>query len=811
MNKLNLIGENKKSVIFHGSEQIMGSLILSFNVDLIFYEQVLVRRLMKSGSFNNLLLADQYQVSLAENGQGSYLQPDKYDYLIKKISVGNLFHSKAIWINKKNEVQLFIGSGNLGYGGMSNNLEIFASFSSQNTEDLDILKQFTNYVNNLINQSDPDQHLLNRINDLFNSEWLNDKQIQVNEQKLLLHNLENTIFEQIQIIIDKPKKIHVISPFYDKKLLFLNELASFYQLPINVYFQESFTTFPKEYNSDIITPYSYEHPLLKNGNLHAKILIFERDSNFDMFVGSPNATESAMLKLAGSSNSELGILFLNLPKEILENYLPKNKKLAKIDKIQFNSFKNQERFDISLISAHLDRNNYLKIKTSKKLDKSSIISINSAEKIFKIDDKRVAFDEENTISIGWPHQTKEPNLVFLTFNQGISNKILVFNQNKGKSTEDKQMTKDINSLKDVLPTEAFSNLIDILSVSPAYEIIKQKHIKYQQLSKSISNELEETEALIEKEEENFYFKIEEINLPSGKSAFFKAKDNNFKDILNFFKINNKNIKKVDYYQPSLTKNSNEIENEPINKKNNEKTAYEEDKKANKDFIENIKLIVSLCAKNFLDQKDEATYLEYASGMVLNVAFFIYKIQAFKLKLKNGKEQVVQLYKEDFEELSLPIINLIFIWWKAAFKRKEIFKTKKLQIFISYMWTLSLYVTCLIHSAYHKENKHKKDINYQKYGSVLLKTIFLLLNATKQLDLDPDLLLQQIDDLKSRRFIIFSWEKYGNTESVENIMLEFFNYAKEVGLTTDDLKKLLKNTDDLIKLDWKELMQKVLLK
>ena len=736
MNKLNLIGADKKSALFN--QPVTGTLILSYTVDLIFLEQILIRRFMKLGSSNNLLLADQKQVNQSEEDQLPHLQPDRYDYLIQKLSFTNLFHSKAIWLNKKNETQLLIGSGNIGYGGMSSNSELFAVFSSKNKQDRKVMHQFAGYTEELLYKSGAEPYIFGKRNRLFDKKWLKEP-VDISGKSTLLHNLTDPIFYQMAEIIDQPEKIHVIAPFYDKDLTFIKNLAEYYQLPVNTYFQEDYTTFPRKHDFDFIKSFSFHNESLGSGNLHAKMIIFERSDSFDILFGSPNATKPAMLKDAQTGNGELAVVISDVSKDRLGDYLPVEKKPAKIAENSF-SFSKSSYASLFLInSAHFNFNNFLVIDTSKNLDIDSVKAIITQTEEFNLPHDRVKF-KEKSIEIHWPYQTKIPNWVYLKLNEGISNKILVFNYQKAESSIDSRTSKTLNSLNDSLLEEPMLNLEYVFSVLPSFKISSQTRTIETQLSERPEKKLkeeEEVEATIEKEVKDYYVKISEINLSDDTRVKIHHENWTLNSLLKIFKKFAESKQSVSFFKNDNLDKKSSSEGDKATAVHGRHEVGTGDKVIDhtsffqdyyQKFLKDVDYLSAIGSRIDLDEKSDAEFFKFAEIAFYKLSLFLYLTPGFQISQKSGKKRSIKLESKQISKLSLPVIKLIRVWWALAKNHKHLFTKKDEHLFICRMWVFSVFAVNLLHSAYRKYRTKQDSINYHIYGHELLNAIRLLLSA-----------------------------------------------------------------------------------
>lgn len=769
MNKINIIGSDKESVIFN--EPVTASLILSFTVDIIFYEQILIRRFMKCGSSNNILLADEGQILQSEDSQVYYLQPDRYDYLIQPVSIGNIFHPKAFWINKESESLLLIGSGNVGFGGLSDNLEIFSIYSSSHQEDRSVMASFSQYVKDLISITGIEDFTSDKVTGLFDQDWI-ETSSKSSSNTFLFHNLTTAIFDQLLERIATPEIIHIIAPFYDSDLRFIHTISDHFQLPARVYFQEAYTTFPKNRPTDSIQPYSYVHPQLRHGNLHAKIMIFEHKDTFDILFGSPNATSAAMIHTAGEGNSELAVLQTGLSNKLLSNYLPTKPKSANIEAIHFETKDEKTTQQAVLKTSFLSRTNTLVIHTSNDLDLDTIQSIMTDTEKFKLPSKRISF-EAGIINIQWPYQKIAPNWVFVTFKDNISNKILVFNHQKTVSSIDKDVSKKINSLQSFLSDKSLSELAYITSVLPIYSLTTQNYSRQVESSNTTKNEMEEIESTEEKEVVDYYVRVHDINLPNGKSISIQSKDTTLDSLLKVLKKVDKYSSAIIYTEPNKTLTLDMGEDNEANNLTSRQT--QDYKQFLIKFTKEVKVMSRVNVDTLIQSDTNYSYIEYVINATQKMLLFLYLTSGISVQLGTGGSETVQLMDYQFYQLINPVLEIIHKWWKASQNHADLFENKRMHLFLVQNWVTSAFILGLIHSSYQQKYKDTPDVNYHMYSYEIVNSIKLLTSSISSLNIDTPTLEDEIADA-NQPFMTKSWQRFGYATSYREILNTFYKIS-----------------------------------
>jgi hypothetical protein len=100
------------------------ALVLTYNVDLAWFERLHLRRLKMRGLRHMLVFADHNRLSECLNAQLPLLRSAGKSYVVQGIDAGRSFHPKALLLAGPNAARLYVGSGNLTRSGYGRNLEI---------------------------------------------------------------------------------------------------------------------------------------------------------------------------------------------------------------------------------------------------------------------------------------------------------------------------------------------------------------------------------------------------------------------------------------------------------------------------------------------------------------------------------------------------------------------------------------------------------------------------------------------------------------------------------------------------------------
>ena len=93
------------------------SVVVTFNADLAFYEQVLLATLRSRGCYNNLVLMDLRQYEAALNWASGLLRGLGRLYGVWPVAAPSAFHPKIVLLCGERRGRLILGSGNLTVPG----------------------------------------------------------------------------------------------------------------------------------------------------------------------------------------------------------------------------------------------------------------------------------------------------------------------------------------------------------------------------------------------------------------------------------------------------------------------------------------------------------------------------------------------------------------------------------------------------------------------------------------------------------------------------------------------------------------------
>ncbi len=115
-----------------GRKNLTHIFIATFNIDFIFIENVLLRELRKCGHPSLTVFADAEEVATTFAAQGRWVSRigRRYRVVPVRMEPGFRFHPKMVMLAGPEHADLFVGSGNLTFGGMRQNDELWVRFQS---------------------------------------------------------------------------------------------------------------------------------------------------------------------------------------------------------------------------------------------------------------------------------------------------------------------------------------------------------------------------------------------------------------------------------------------------------------------------------------------------------------------------------------------------------------------------------------------------------------------------------------------------------------------------------------------------------
>jgi hypothetical protein len=217
---LDLLGDNK----LHAHS----SVIMTFGLDLPLYDGLVQRQLRSAGVSNQIVLCDgaEYQNALTAVEAGAARSLGR-SYTVTPVFQGSAFHPKAFMLLGRDSGRLLVGSGNVTFGGLARNAELFGVFdyTAGQTPHPAFAQVFKLAQMHAKGGSSVLRRQLKRAEAL--SPWLAASATSPSEHELLIGGPGHpTLLEQIRERLPGPvDSVLVVGSSFDRGLLAIKELA----------------------------------------------------------------------------------------------------------------------------------------------------------------------------------------------------------------------------------------------------------------------------------------------------------------------------------------------------------------------------------------------------------------------------------------------------------------------------------------------------------------------------------------------------------------------------------------------------------
>lgn len=323
--------------LIKSEKELSSAIILTHNIDFVFLQLVVIPALKAANHPKLTIFVDAACAADTFESQAQIVGGIGINYRVVPVvmSAGFRFHPKAVMLSGPKDAKLFIGSGNLTYGGWIENAEIWVELETSK----DGTAQFTWFYNYLreISKTIPfPETILAEIDEAFdaqNHQWASGMDtpagligIGGDDFPALIEQIVAEI--GMETAIDR---ITVCTPYFDKSAKALKALSKrFGNPPTRVLIQngrsnllsKAAETLPA--NIDLI-PISFRRSNKDGGEresfVHAKYFAFKQTDTVTVFSGSANCSQAALTIGGINGNAELMAVQFFTRDEFQENIL----------------------------------------------------------------------------------------------------------------------------------------------------------------------------------------------------------------------------------------------------------------------------------------------------------------------------------------------------------------------------------------------------------------------------------------------------------------------------------------------------------
>lgn len=289
------------------------ALILTHNIDFLFVQSVLARKLRHAGNPRLTIFADAMCAAQSFAEQRALLDGLGVRYRVVPVDLGiaRRFHPKAILLVGPNRAALAIGSGNLTHGGMAANHEAW-SFSVSDGEGSSFIAAFRDYVSELIPTLPLAQSLRDELDLIFDStqDWVEDLPPAAG---LASSPSDLPLLDQIaRLVTGEIRAVSVMAPYHDENGVALKTIAKRFGVPVTCWIQPGREGLSKHVAATLppnVTLKSIDCEAVRRPSfIHAKVIAFHRRDDVMLAVGSANCSQAALLAERSWGNAELMVV-----------------------------------------------------------------------------------------------------------------------------------------------------------------------------------------------------------------------------------------------------------------------------------------------------------------------------------------------------------------------------------------------------------------------------------------------------------------------------------------------------------------------
>ena len=294
-------------------------IVLTHNFDGVFLESVVLPALRKSGNPAITVFAEASCAIEAYESQRQLLSGLGLRYRLVPVELTHpfRFHPKAVFLAGPDQATLFVGSGNLGFGGWRENGEVWAAYSLDDAEQSEApaFAYFRDYLFQVLDKIPISESVRHDIGEAFGPErkrWV----AYLDEPGLLLGRVGHgpSLIEllETQVMNKEAAKLWVCAPYFDEQGQALRKLGDrFSAKETIVLLQEKQTNLPIEAIAGLPASFSLKSLSFKSQDegaprfVHAKFYGIDHGDKVKAIFGSANCSDAAWFISGIGGNAEL--------------------------------------------------------------------------------------------------------------------------------------------------------------------------------------------------------------------------------------------------------------------------------------------------------------------------------------------------------------------------------------------------------------------------------------------------------------------------------------------------------------------------
>jgi len=300
------------------SKDLTNIIILTYNIDLIFLQSLVIPKLKKTGHPIVTVFADGKCANEAYNRHGQFIDGIGKRFRVVPVNMENQFsfHPKCILLSSRKKGVLFVGSGNLSFGGWKENAEVWVRYDSED-DGLQPFVEFKEYLRNVLDLVPLNKSIEAEVNEAFdgnNHEWIHTETIN-SEGKSLIGKCgvgESLVSQMAMVVGDDPvDELTLCSPYFDERGEMVTKLKNhFHAVSTHALIQKKKSGVTKNTADKISSQVELRTVDFKRSTnissfLHAKFYAASNNQSTNIFLGSANCSLAALEIPGRKGNAEL--------------------------------------------------------------------------------------------------------------------------------------------------------------------------------------------------------------------------------------------------------------------------------------------------------------------------------------------------------------------------------------------------------------------------------------------------------------------------------------------------------------------------
>jgi hypothetical protein len=304
-----------------GSKEVTNAIILTHNIDFVFLQTVVLAAFRKCGHPTITVFADAQCAAESYAHQAPVLDGLGVRYRVVPVAMspGFRFHPKAVLLSGEKDATLFVGSGNLTFGGWRENAEVWMRFDAT-VDGASVFGEFKQYSQKVLERvplSDAIKEELGEAFDTATRRWLSEEQPSTSPTLLGRAGSGAPLLESFESVkgIEPLDELVVCSPYFDAEGAALHALIEQTAARrATVLCQPSGSTLTRKAfeaagGTANLQQVSFEHVSVDGAAraafIHAKFYGLLRGDEALVIAGSANCSRAALVANGSTGNAEL--------------------------------------------------------------------------------------------------------------------------------------------------------------------------------------------------------------------------------------------------------------------------------------------------------------------------------------------------------------------------------------------------------------------------------------------------------------------------------------------------------------------------